>query len=129
MNPSQALSVRSKCVELCRMPALAITLSLDHHKGISVQDSDGDMVAFVSGLLLGNDQTIRNWFALFVRTGQKRKGEVSSTALQQLRDELLRRLQGIISTCHDDHLPDGYVVQASALLRLYCALRGIAAIK
>ena len=56
MNPTQALAIRSKCVELCRMPALAITLSLDHTKSC---DFEGDMVAFVSGLLLGNDQTIR----------------------------------------------------------------------
>lgn len=71
----------------------------------------------------------RNWIALFIRTGQKRKGEVSSNALQQLRDELLRRLQKIIDASSEGELPDSMVVQASALLRLYCALRGIAAIK
>ncbi|XP_076254757.1 integrator complex subunit 2 isoform X2 [Rhynchophorus ferrugineus] len=125
MNPSQSLSVRSKCVELCRMPALAISLSLGDICG----DSDGDMVAFVSGLLLGNDQTIRNWIAMFIRTGQKRKGEASSNALQQLRDELLKRLQKIIDFSPEGQIPDSLVVQASALLRLYCALRGIAAIK
>ncbi|KAJ8939399.1 hypothetical protein NQ314_011145 [Rhamnusium bicolor] len=59
MNPSQALTIRSKCVELCRMPALAITLSLEHVNKNSVIDDEGDMVAFISGLLLGNDQTIR----------------------------------------------------------------------
>lgn len=58
MNPSQALAVRSKCVELCRMPALAISLSLDHNRN-TVSEGEEDMVAFVSGLLLGNDQTIR----------------------------------------------------------------------
>ncbi|CAH1986857.1 unnamed protein product [Acanthoscelides obtectus] len=129
MNPSQALSVRSKCVELCRMPALTITLTLEHINKAEQTDEDGDMVAFVSGLLLGNDQTIRNWIALFIRTGQKRKGEVSSNALQQLREELLRRLQIIIEASPEGQLPDRLVVQASALLRLYCALRGIAAIK
>ncbi|KAF5306212.1 hypothetical protein FQR65_LT18603 [Abscondita terminalis] len=128
MNPCQALAVRAKCVELCRMPALAITLSLDSGaRGCGFEESD--MVAFVSGLLLGNDQGIRNWFALFIRTGQKRKGEVSSTSLQLLREDLLCRLQNIIRACSDGQLPDSCVVQASALLRLYCALRGIAAIK
>ncbi|XP_018573102.1 integrator complex subunit 2 isoform X2 [Anoplophora glabripennis] len=129
MNPSQALTIRSKCVELCRMPALAITLSLEHLDKNASTDEEGDMVAFVSGLLLGNDQTIRNWIAMFIRTGQKRKGEVSSNALQQLRDELLRRLQKIIGASPEGQLPDSLVVQASALLRLYCSLRGIAAIK
>ncbi|KAL3271565.1 hypothetical protein HHI36_022040 [Cryptolaemus montrouzieri] len=128
MNPSQALTVRNKCVELCRMPALAITLSLEHCTK-NPEGDDSDMVAFVSGLLLGNDQLIRNWIALFIRTGQKRKGEVPSNALQQLRDELLHRLQVILNASSESHLPDGMVVQASALLRLYCALRGIATIK
>ena len=58
-------------VELCRMPALAITLSLDHAGRTLGADAEGDMVAFVSGLLLGNDQQVRNWFAMFVRNGQK----------------------------------------------------------
>jgi integrator complex subunit 2 len=53
------------------MPALAITLSLDHAGRTLGADADGDMVAFVSGLLLGNDQQVRNWFAMFVRNGQK----------------------------------------------------------
>lgn len=128
MNPVQALAIRAKCVELCRMPALAIMLSLDHAGRTLGTDSEGDMVAFVSGLLLGNDQQVRNWFALFVRNGQKRKWE-SHTALQLLREELLRRLQTIILFSLDSQLPDSCVVQASALLRLYCALRGIAGIK
>ena len=58
MNPSQALAVRSKCVELCRMPALAISLSLEQNIK-NTSESEGDMVAFVSGLLLGNDQVTR----------------------------------------------------------------------
>lgn len=46
------------------MPALAILLSLE-------TGGAGDMVAFVSGLLLGSDQAVRNWFAIFIRNGQK----------------------------------------------------------
>ncbi|XP_051176498.1 integrator complex subunit 2 [Leptopilina boulardi] len=127
MNPSQALAVRAKCVELCRMPALAITLSLEN-ESISNSPYQSDMVAFVSGLLLGNDQQVRNWIAMFIRNGQKRKWE-SHTALQSLREELLRRLQNIVSHSSDSQLAESHVVQASALLRLYCALRGIGGIK
>lgn len=128
MNPVQALAVRAKCVELCRMPALAIALSLEHSGQTVGADPEGDMVAFVSGLLLGSDQQVRNWFAVFVRNGQKRKGE-SQASLNLLRDELLRRLQAVVLYSLDQRLPDSCVVQASALLRLYCALRGIAGIK
>ena len=127
MNPSQALSVRAKCVELCRMPALAITLSLEH-KCTDNSQYESDMVAFVSGLLLGSDQQVRTWIAMFIRNGQKRKWE-SHTALQSLREELLRRLQVIVTESSEGQLAESHVVQASALLRLYCALRGIGGIK
>ena len=65
---------------------------------------------------------------MFIRNGQKRKWE-SHTALQALRDELLRRLQTITSHSTEGQLAECRVVQASALLRLYCALRGIGGIK
>lgn len=82
-------------------------------------------IAFVSGLLLGNDQITRSWFAVFVRSNQKRKGN----ALQAVRDELLKQLQNIIVFSLNAQLSDELVVQGAALLRLYCALRGIAGIK
>ncbi|KAG7188387.1 hypothetical protein KM043_008039 [Ampulex compressa] len=125
MNPSQALAVRAKCVEFCRMPALAIALSLEYDGG---GQPESDTVAFVSGLLLGSDQQVRTWIAMFIRNGQKRKWE-SHTALQSLREELLKRLQAIASHSIEGQLAESQVVQASALLRLYCALRGIGGIK
>ncbi|BES96047.1 integrator complex subunit [Nesidiocoris tenuis] len=121
MWPEAALSIRTKCVELCKMPALAINLSLEGN-GI------GDIVSFTSGLLLGTDQQIRNWFSSFIRNRQKRNRDVASS-LQSFRDELLIYLNAIVNKCEDNKLPEGHVVQASSLLRLYCALRGIAGIK
>lgn len=79
----------------------------------------------MSGLLLGNDQNIRSWFALFVRTSQKRKND----ALQAVRDEILKQLQNILCTSNNSQISDEYVVQGAAILRLYCAMRGIAGIK
>ncbi|KAH0557626.1 integrator complex subunit 2 [Cotesia glomerata] len=127
MNPSQSLAIRAKCVELCRMPALAITLSLENN---SLDSPESDVVAFVSGLLLGSDQQVRNWIGLFIRNGQKRKWE-SHSALQSLRDEILTRLKAIVTdvTAAEGQLVESQVVKASALLRLYCALRGIGGIK
>jgi integrator complex subunit 2 len=58
MNPSQALVIRSKCIELCRMPALAITLSLEND-GVNGAVAESDIVAFVSGLLLGSDVQVQ----------------------------------------------------------------------
>lgn len=79
----------------------------------------------MSGLLLGNDQNTRSWFSLYVRTNQKRKND----ALQAVRDELLKQLQNILNSTGTLHLPDEYVIQGATILRLYCALRGIAGIK
>lgn len=74
---------------------------------------------------MGNDQNTRSWFAIFVRSSQKRKGD----ALQAVRDELLKQLQIIVIQAMNNQLTDEYVVQGAALLRLYCALRGIGGIK
>ena len=58
-------------VEYCRLPGLAVALTLDNAQESSSQEGISDLVAFTSGLLLGNDITVRNWFAQFVRIGQK----------------------------------------------------------
>lgn len=116
INPSQALSTRALCVQLKAMPSLMLRLSLD--------DSQ-DLVAFLTGLLLGIDQNTRAWFSQFVKASQKRKGDI----LQCLRDKLLSELHRLLSCVASDHLPNEYVVEAAALLRLYCAFRGIAGLK
>lgn len=116
INPAQALSTRALCVQLKAMPSLMLKLSLD--------DSQ-DLVAFVTGLLLGIDQNSRAWFATFVKTSQKRKGDI----LQLLRDKLLSELHRLLSCIVNDHLPNELVVESAALIRLYCALKGIASLK
>ncbi|XP_022248205.1 LOW QUALITY PROTEIN: integrator complex subunit 2-like [Limulus polyphemus] len=136
MNVVQTLSVRATAVEQCRMPGLAVLLTLDHsrleqgHREATDFDSVvGDLVAFVSGLLLGNDDKVRAWFAQYVRNCQK-KCESDGGTIQPLREELLQRLQNLVLFSIDQrNLPDSKVVQASSLLRLYCALRGIAGLK
>jgi integrator complex subunit 2 len=103
------------------MPALAVLLTLPE-----TGREGSDIVAFVSGLLIGNDPNAKNWFSLFVRSGQKRKQE-SHLALQALRAELIRQLEALVPP--DEQLEAAKVAQASVMLRLYCALRGIAGIK
>lgn len=56
MNPAQALSTRTLCVELLKMPSLMINLSLKDPQ---------DLISFVTGLLLGNDQNIRGWVLIY----------------------------------------------------------------
>lgn len=77
-------------------------------------------------MLLGNDQNVRTWFAEYVHSSQKRKAD----ALIQVRAELLQQLLNIVqnSTSHSDEHED-YTVQGAVLMRLYCALRGIAGLK
>nr|CAG4641461.1 EOG090X0154 [Eurycercus lamellatus] len=131
MCPDQILMIRLKCVEMCRMPALAVLLSLDYAAIEKQKDEKllglGDVVPFISGLLLGSDASTRTWFSLFIRNGQKRHER--TTALQTLRDELLRSLQSFVQMAADEPLPDRCALEASALLRLYCALKGIGGMK
>lgn len=55
------------------MPALTIMLTLENKISdvsflSNVQStSNNDIVTFVSGLLLGNDQQARSWFSVFIR--------------------------------------------------------------
>lgn len=138
MNPGQALATRTLCVEIARMPSLMLKLSLGDPNDLVCYEKycisplafpshriswiHLIKIAFVSGLLLGNDQNTRTWFSNFVRNNQKRKND----ALQAVRDELLLQLKNIMDT---PTLSDEDLMLGSKILRLYCALRGIAVIK
>nr|XP_045727300.1 integrator complex subunit 2-like isoform X1 [Mirounga angustirostris] len=147
MNPSQALKVRGMVVEECHLPGLGVALTLDHTKNEATEDGVSDLVCFVSGLLLGTNAKVRTWFGTFIRNGQQRKRETSSSVLWQMRRQLLLELMGILPTVRSTRiveeadvemepnvsvysgLKEEHVVKASALLRLYCALMGIAGLK
>ncbi|KAM5180305.1 integrator complex subunit 2 [Mantella aurantiaca] len=145
MNPSQALKVRGMVVEECHLPGLGVALTLDHTKNEAGDDGVSNMVCFVSGLLLGTNAKVRTWFGTFIRNGQLRRRENSSSVLWQMRKQLLSELMSILPAAKKMQLPlegdlecaaslycglkEEHVVKASALLRLYCALMGIAGLK
>ena len=65
-------------VSHCKLPCLAIALTLRHDR----QDTSSEkpslsavgvsgVIAFVSGLLLDSDANVRNWFSLCIRNGLK----------------------------------------------------------
>ncbi|KAK7087171.1 integrator complex subunit 2-like [Littorina saxatilis] len=132
MNPKDALSIRALCVEHCTMPGLAVSLSLQMSSSSSRGTSSlkgNDVVSFISSLLLGSDQTVRNWFAQFVKAAQKRHRDAGrKCVLQSLRKYLLQQLKDLIAP-GEETMPESSVVQASALIRLYSALKGIATLK
>uniref|UniRef100_A0A672Z2H3 Integrator complex subunit 2 n=1 Tax=Sphaeramia orbicularis TaxID=375764 RepID=A0A672Z2H3_9TELE len=144
MNPSQALNIRAMVVEECHLPGLGVALTLDY-KPDSADEAVSPLVSYVSGLLLGTNSKVRTWFSMFIRNGQQRKRE-SSSVLWQMRRQLLLELVAILPRSRSTHVPNdgdmdegggsGYsglreehVVKASALLRLYCALMGIAGLR
>lgn len=127
MNPSHSLIVRSEAIELCRMPGLTIALTLDFFKRKQQDYLIDELVAFISGILLGNDDKVRSWFASYIRNGQKRMDLGVQTTFSDLRSELLKSLKLSIQNIENGN--DSDIVQASMLLRLYCALRGIASMK
>lgn len=148
MNPTQALNVRAMVVEECHLPGLGIALTLDQCKNDGSEDTVTDLVSFVSGLLLGTNAKVRTWFGMFIRNGQQRKRERSSSVLWQMRRQLLLELMAILPTVSSGRigedtadtdmepnisvysaLKEENVVKASAMLRLYCALMGIAGLK
>lgn len=63
------------------MPGLTVALTLntfsqssrmlgDFDQSQSPKESANDLVAFVSGLLLGNNIEVKNWFSQFIKCGQ-----------------------------------------------------------
>uniref|UniRef100_A0A4W3JCT6 Integrator complex subunit 2 n=1 Tax=Callorhinchus milii TaxID=7868 RepID=A0A4W3JCT6_CALMI len=148
MNPTQAPNIRAMVVEECHLPGLGVALTLDQCKNDGSEDQVTDLVSFVSGLLLGTNAKVRTWFGMFIRNGQQRKREMSSSVLWQMRRQLLLELMAILPTVSSGRLGEDTadtdmepnisvysalkeenVVKASALLRLYCALMGIAGLK
>ncbi|XP_076876530.1 integrator complex subunit 2 [Brachyhypopomus gauderio] len=142
MNPSQALNIRAMVVEECHLPGLGVALTLDY-KPDSADEAVSPLVSYVSGLLLGTNGKVRTWFGMFIRNGQQRKRE-SSSVLWQMRRQLLLELVAILPRSRGTHITSGadpentpgysglreeHVVKASALLRLYCALMGIAGLR
>lgn len=141
MNPKQALNVRWLCVEQCRMPGLAVYVTLDaakentgssfsdESKSSSTHGDGGDVVSFVTGLLLSHNHQQRSWFAQFIKNGQRRKLEINASALIALRTDLSERLRNLLLFNNTDTLPDSQVIIATTLLRLYCALKSMAHLK
>ncbi|XP_061754185.1 integrator complex subunit 2 [Nerophis ophidion] len=144
MNPSQALNIRAMVVEECHLPGLGVALTLDY-KPDTADEAVSPLVSYVSGLLLGTNSKVRTWFSMFIRNGQQRKRE-SSSVLWQMRRQLLLELVAILPRSRSTHvandgdmdeeggsgysgLREEHVVKAGALLRLYCALMGIAGLR
>uniref|UniRef100_A0A674NUX4 Integrator complex subunit 2 n=1 Tax=Takifugu rubripes TaxID=31033 RepID=A0A674NUX4_TAKRU len=140
MNPSQALNIRAMVVEECHLPGLGVALTLDYRPD-TADDAVSPLVSYVSGLLLGTNSKVRTWFSMFIRNGQQRE---SSSVLWQMRRQLLLELVAILPRSRSTHGPndgdnegsagysglrEAHVVKASALLRLYCALMGIAGLR
>lgn len=92
MNPSSAFTMHSEALRLCHMPGLAVALILDFGVDSSGSLSSSDLVAFLSGLLLGGDTKARNWFSSFVRIGQKS----STSILASLRNQLLKEMSSLV---------------------------------
>lgn len=59
----------------------------------------------------------------------QRKYDQPPSALVALRTDLSERLRNLLLFNSNDTLPDSQVIHATALLRLYCALKSLANLK
>ena len=138
MHPDYAFTLRNLCVQACQLPELAVSLTLNQvactekHNQTNVK-SVIDLVAFVSGLLLGNDSKVRSWFANYLRHSKEESDN-------KLRKELIKELNSVVKSAEVSSgagnnmesmhiLQNEHCMRASALIRLYCSLKAIAGIK
>ena len=126
MNPAERANVRQKCVEWCKLPSLLFQLTneIDQDNDEDSQDDD-DLIGFLTGVLLGSDQQIRSWISFFIRSAQKKRNE----HLERYRQRLLGKLRQILAKLQNSQQKEVEFVKASALIRLYSALKGIAGLK
>ena len=122
MNPRMTLSMRSLCLEMGRMPGLAVSLSLEHS---GQEPGRCDLVSWLSGLILGTQPTHKGWLSAWLRNAAKRKCPV----LGRLREKLCSIVGDILECSPSDHLDVTRVRESLAILRLFTALRGIAGMK
>ena len=81
-------------------------------------------------LNLGADPQVRSWISFYIRNSQKRHNE----ALVAFRTKLLDQLKSLVKEAkvyeqRNGAISQHVVVRASAILRLYTALKGIAGLK
>lgn len=175
MNKTEALLIRAEAVEQCRMANLVVMLTLDHihqiesdrllannaqvtsnQNNVVTEDlieqlqSKTDVIAFLLGILMSNDERVRTWFAQNIKPPKEKHHHHhhnlppqlhshSSTIFGELRLALLEHFKlvskGIVALQEDQQGEIGesqsklLLTQACLMLRLYCALRGVAAMK
>ena len=109
MQPSQTLDVRNKCIDQCKLPSLAVALTLEQcDRGINV-----DIVSFMTGLLLGADPQVRSWISFYIRNGQKKHNET----LTDFRIKLLEKLKQLVKEAKMYQERDGAISQVTLLQR------------
>ncbi|RUS82280.1 hypothetical protein EGW08_009958 [Elysia chlorotica] len=130
MNPKGALTVRNFCVTAVAEQSSGdrIDIKASETSKINAESTESDAIPFFTSLLLGSDVGVRTWISAFIKASQKRKPEASPSMLFLLRKHLLEQL--IALTPNRGHImAESTVVLASSVLRLYCALKGIATMK
>ncbi|KAF7489905.1 Integrator complex subunit 2 [Sarcoptes scabiei] len=136
MNPAEASIIRNEVVEICKLPNLVVMLTLDLMRQNSDQNnSNSDDISFLTGILSSNDIKVKNWFISFIK--KKNSDLTNGNCFMELRIQLLKRLRSITdcmlsfnkSSVTEEFLIEPIINEACLMLKLYCALRGVAMMK
>ena len=166
MNPRISFTVRSITLQLCKMPSLAIMITLDHLTRVlenyetsepRTQDTINELleiyeevISFIAGTLISTDDNTRVWFAQYIKSAQqKRIDQGHPSVLSTLRSKMLLLIKKLFYEIIEEQVPDLdestsdvlqfssekrpandlKILEATATLRLFCALRGIGMLK
>lgn len=111
----------------------------------ALEDTFDNSIAFITGILLGADEETRNWFATYTKSAQQKRIDHNHfTVLSQFRPKLVEYIQKLYSFILEDtsqtritdpklyttiDCPSKKLIRATAILRLFCALRGVGMLK
>ncbi|ESO06329.1 hypothetical protein HELRODRAFT_160493 [Helobdella robusta] len=124
--PSHMLTVRSMCLENCKLPDLALQLTLNYNEEHWVEDSLQNILTFMCGILLDSDLSSRSWFSQYIRLCDKKKDFHSAVSV--MREKLLNEMCISLLSAHE-LTTDDMLVKACSIIRLYSTLKCVAGLK
>jgi len=130
MNPSYIKSLRSEAISRCKLPGLAVELSVSN----DIEGTGSDLVQFLSGILLTGDMRVKEWLAEYIRNAQK---DAPNSSIHALRTQLIKDALGVVDSFSlvngsesnametDNPNCNCDIAKGVALIRLFCALKGM----
>lgn len=128
INPLESAVIRSQALQKRRMPNLIIKITMD-------RNDISDAIALLTGIFYGDDEQTRVWFSQFIK--RKNLDTSEQNYFLKFREMLLEHFKYLTKKIYEMNDPgtningdkELIITEAFIMVKLYCALRGMAMMK